>query len=51
MMVLVVRTVLLAFTRFMLSDFSVALFYMYFWFPYLSCVDVTFCSEFILLVY
>ena len=49
MLVKVVRTVLLAFMRFMLSDFSVTLFYILL--PYLSCVDVTLCSEFILLVY
>ena len=43
------RTVLLAFMRFMLSDSSVATFYLLL--PYLSCVDATLCSEFILLVY
>ena len=44
----IMRTVLLAFMIFMLSDSSVAVFYFA---PYLSCVDVTLCSEFILLVY
>ena len=48
MMVLVARTVLLTFMRFMLSD-SVPSFY--FLLPYLSCVYVNLCSEFILLVY
>ena len=43
------RTVLSAFMRFMLSDSSVAIFYILL--PYLSCVDVTLCSQFILLVY
>ena len=46
---MVVRTVLSAFMRLMLSNSSVALFYILL--PYLSCVDVTLCSEFILLVY
>ena len=45
----VVRTVLLAFMRFMLSDSSIILFYILL--AYLSCIDVTLCSEFILLVY
>ena len=45
---LVVRTVLLAFTRFMSSDPSVTPFYILL--SYLSCVDITLCSEFILLV-
>ena len=44
----IMKTVLLAFMRFMLSDSSVALFY--FLLPYLSYVDVNFCSEVILIV-
>ena len=47
--VLIMKIALLAFMRFMLSDSSVAIFYILL--PYLSCVDATFCSEFILLVY
>ena len=44
----IMRTILLAFTRFMLSDSSVALFYTCF---LTLAVYMLLCSEFILLVY